>query len=176
MSEDSFVTGPHRVDRPPPELADGLAELWGRVTLAGGAAGFRPDSSVEVLRTTAAKVFDDVTARRAYLITLGQEHVLVGAAVLTPGDRPVARHTGDLTSLVIDPELQGKGWDQQLHDAALSQALALGLEKLSLCTRGGQGLERFYEANDWVERGRWPGGLRVGKQDERDEIWFTRDL
>jgi GNAT superfamily N-acetyltransferase len=176
VSDDGFVTGPHRVDRPHPELTDALTELWGRVTVAGGAVGFSPTDPVEELRVVAGQVVEDVTNKRAYLITIGRSHVLVGAAVLKPGQRPVRHHTGELEWLMVDPELQGQGWGQQLHDAALAQAQALGLEKLSLVTRTGHGVERFYEANGWVERGRWPGAVRIAAGDERDEIWFTRDL
>jgi GNAT superfamily N-acetyltransferase len=176
MADKAFVTGPHRVDRPHPDLAEGLADLWGRVTVAGGAVGYSPADSVEQLRAAADGVVDDVTNKRAYLITLGREHVLVGAAVLTLRQRPVRSHTGELTWLMVDPDLQGNGWGKQLHDAVLAQSQALGLAKLDLVARGGHGLEGFYEANGWTERGRWPGAVRVAEDDQRDLIWFTRDV
>ena len=32
------------------------------------------------------------------------------------------------------------------------------------------GLEDFYSAQGWTERGRWPGAVRIAEDDERDEI------
>ncbi|MER6990862.1 GNAT family N-acetyltransferase [Saccharopolyspora hirsuta] len=171
-----FVTGPHRVDTVHPDLADALADLIGRVTVAGGAIGFSPADPVDELRAVADQVVEDVRNRAVHLITIGQQHELVGFAVLRPGKLPVRRHTGELEWLAVDPRLQGAGWGKQLHDAVLVQARALGLEKLELIARGGHGLERFYGALGWVERGRWPGAVRVAPGDDRDKIWFTRDV
>ncbi|WP_229679934.1 GNAT family N-acetyltransferase [Saccharopolyspora thermophila] len=171
-----FVTGPHRVDTPHPDLAQALADLWGRVTVAGGAVGFSPTDPVDRLREAATALVEDVRHRRAHLITLGQQHVLVGMAALRARQLPVRQHTGELVWLAVDPQLQGKGWGKQLHDAVVAQAQALGLEKLDLVTRSGHGLERFYTNLGWVERGRWPGAVRVAPGDDRDEIWLTRDV
>ncbi|WP_223839438.1 GNAT family N-acetyltransferase [Saccharopolyspora pogona] len=74
---------------------------------------------------------------------------------------PVRRHTGELAWLAADPALQGKGWGKRLLAEVLIQARAIGLEKLDLVIRSGHDLERFYEGNGWVERGRWPGTVRV---------------
>ncbi|QGK69209.1 GNAT family N-acetyltransferase [Allosaccharopolyspora coralli] len=170
-----FVTGPHRVDQPHPDLVDGLTDLWGRVSVAGGAVGFRPSDPLEKVREAAAKVVDDVSQRRAFLITVGRDRELVGAAVLTPQSLPARAHTGELSWLMVDPDLQGTGWGRQLHDAVLAQAQAVGLTQLELITRSGQDLERYYEALGWVERGRWPGAVRLDDGDTRDEVWLTRD-
>ncbi|MCI2416271.1 GNAT family N-acetyltransferase [Saccharopolyspora sp. K220] len=176
IDPDGFVTGPHRVDTPHPDLVDALADLWGRVTVAGGAVGFSPTDPVDQLRAAAASLVEDIRVKKAHLITIGQQHVLVGLAVLRPRQLPVRKHTGELVWLAVDPVLQGKGWGKQLLDAVLVQAQAIGLEKLDLVTRSGHDLERFYEAHGWVERGRWPGAVRVAPGDDRDEIWFTRDV
>ncbi|CAM00724.1 acetyltransferase (GNAT) family protein [Saccharopolyspora erythraea NRRL 2338] len=176
MGEDVFVTGPHRVDTPHPDLVDGLADLWGRVTVAGGGVGFTPADPVEEVREAAASVVDDVAGRRAHLLTIGREHVLVGVAVLVPGRYPVRRHTGELSVLMVDPDLQGQGWGRKLHDAAVAHAQALGLEKLELVVRGGHDLERFYTGLGWTESGRWERSVRVADGDDRDRIWFTRDV
>lgn len=174
MSDEEFVTGPQRVDRPQPELVDGLAELWGRVALAGHAIGFAPTDPVEQVREAADAVVADVGERRSYLLTLGRAHVLVGAVLLTPSPSLIKRHTGELSWLMVDPELAGQGWDQQLHDAAIGQAFALGLEAVRTYVPGDPDVEQFYVGNGWVERGRWPDALRVTEEDERAEVWFTR--
>ncbi|MER7082606.1 Acetyltransferase (GNAT) domain-containing protein [Saccharopolyspora kobensis] len=176
IDPDGFVTGPHRVDAVHPDLAEALAGLWARVTAAGGAAGFSPTDSLDELRAAAAKLVEEVRGKQAHLITIGQQHVLVGIAVLRPRQLPVRTHTGELVWLAVDPALQGRGWGKQLHDAALVHAQAIGLEMLDLVTRSGHGLERFYAGLGWVERGRWPGAVRVAPGDDRDEIWFTRDV
>lgn len=176
IDPEGFVTGPHRVDTPHPGLVDALTDLWGRVTVAGGAVGFGPASSVDDVRAIAEELVNEVQQRRAHLMTIGQAHVLVGATVLVPGRLPVDQHTGELRWLLVDPALRGAGWGKQLHDAALIQAQAQGLAKLQARVRGEQGLERFFEGYDWVERGRWPGAVRVDPSDERDEVWFTRDV
>ncbi|WP_433871770.1 N-acetyltransferase family protein [Saccharopolyspora sp. CA-218241] len=176
IDPEGFVSGPHRVDTPHPDLAEALADLWGRVTVAGGPIGFTPTSTVDELRAVATDLVEEVRARRIQLITIGQQHVLVGMAVLRPDPLPARRHTGELGWLAVDPQLQGKGWGGRLHDAVLVAAQAMGLEKLSAQARSGHDLEGFYTARDWVERGRWPGAVRVAEGDERDDIWFTRDV
>ncbi|GAA2776303.1 GNAT family N-acetyltransferase [Saccharopolyspora taberi] len=176
MTGDEFVTGPHRVDTPHPGLVHALADLWGQVTIAGGGVGFGPADPVEEVRAAASSVIDDVAARRAHLITIGRSHELVGAAVLVPGRYPVSRHTAELSLLMVHPDLWGRGWGRQLVEAAVSQARAIGVEKLELVARSGAGLEEFYTALGWVESGRWPGSVRVAEGDDRDRVWFTRDV
>ena len=180
MTEDNatedFITGPHRVDTPHPDLTDGLANLWGRVATAGGAVGFGPSDPVEELHAAAKELVEEVSNKRVRLMTLGKGHVLVGAAALRQQRLPVQRHTAQLLWLLVDPELQGQGWDQQLHDAVLTQAHAFGLRRLELFAREGSDLARFVESNGWVEQGRWPGAVRVAEGDEHAEVWFARDV
>lgn len=172
---EDFVTGPHRVDSVHPELTDGLAQLWGRAAVAGGAAGFGPNDPVESLHAAAAELVTEVTAKRTHLLTIGRSHVLVGATALRPHPLPLRAHTGELVLLLVDPDLRDQGWEQQLHDAALAQAQARGLARLEVFDREGSVLARLCAANGWTERGRWPGALREGSQD-LDGVWFTRDV
>jgi hypothetical protein len=46
----------------------------------------------------------------------------------------------------------------------------MGLEQLHLAARAGMGLEEFYGRLGWREVGRWPGALRLGPGDDRDEV------
>jgi GNAT superfamily N-acetyltransferase len=46
----------------------------------------------------------------------------------------------------------------------------MGLEQLHLAVRGGMGLKGFYGRLGWHITGRWPGKLRLGPDDTRDEI------
>ncbi len=176
IDPDGFVTGPHRMDTPHPGLVDALTDLGGRVTVAGGAIGFSSASEVDEVRSAAESLVEEAQQRRASLLTIGQSHVLVGAAALVPGRLPVQAHTGQLTWLMVDPLLQGKGWGQQLLDAVLVQAQASGLTRLQVFVRAGRELERFFTGQGWVERGRWPGAFRISSEDERDGIWLTREV
>ncbi|MDR7300976.1 GNAT family N-acetyltransferase [Haloactinomyces albus] len=178
MSDPEFISGPHRVDQPHPDMPQALADLLGRVTVAGGATGFTTTTELETITAVAQGIVDDLSQRpkRRHVLTAGQERALAGAVVLRPGELPVNRHRGEVEWLLVDPDLQDRGLGKQLLDAAAVHAQALGLTQLSLSTRSGQGLEDFYAAQGWVERGRWPAALRVGEDDSRDQIWFTRDL
>ncbi|WP_277676083.1 GNAT family N-acetyltransferase [Saccharopolyspora rectivirgula] len=176
VDPEGFVTGPHRVDTPHPELPAALADLWGRVTVAGGCVGFKPTDEVDRLRSVAEELVEDVRNRRANLLTIGQQHVLVGAAVLRARRMPVYQHTGELVAIAVDPVLDGKGWDKQLHDAALVQAQAMGLQQLDTAVPAGHALEDFYREQGWRERGRWPGAAQLAEDDRRDLVWFTREV
>jgi hypothetical protein len=57
---------------------------------------------------------------------------------------------------------------------AVDLARALGLEQLLLSTRGGTRLPEFYVKQGWTEVGVFPGALRLGPDDVRDEHWFQR--
>jgi hypothetical protein len=52
----------------------------------------------------------------------------------------------------------------------------LGLEQLHLAARAGEGLETFYGNLGWKEIGRWPGALRFGSGDDRDEVLMLVDV
>ena len=174
MTEE-FVTGPHRVDSVHPELTDGLAQMWGRAAVAGRAAGFGPSDSVEALQGAATELVAEVSAKRTHMLTLGHATELVGAAALRPHPWPLRAHTAELVLLLVDPQLQDRGWGQQLHDAALVLAQARGFARLQVVDGEGAELAQLCAANGWDERGRWPGALRRGGQDV-DGIWFTREV
>ncbi|GAB3544574.1 GNAT superfamily N-acetyltransferase [Actinopolyspora lacussalsi] len=178
MTEAEFISGPHRVDQPHPELAQALADLLGRVTVAGGATGFTADAELETLTTTAQEIVDDASTRpkRRHVLTAGKQHTLAGAVVLRPGELPVERHRAELEWLLVDPQVVERGIGAQLLDAAESHARALGTTRLQLRMRSAPDSEGFYTERGWTERGRWPGSLLVGEGEPRDEVWLTRDL
>ncbi len=171
-----LIDGPDRVDGSAARLVDAVTDLWFRVSQAGGAAGFAPSDRVEDIRAVAVGVIAEVQAGRADMLTLRDGDTMLGIAVIEPGQRPIRRHSGELTWLMVDPERQGQGWGTKLLGAAVAHAKAIGLIRLELHTRSGHGLEKFYSAHGWTERGRWPGAVRIAEDDERDEVWFTRDV
>ncbi|SDQ76204.1 GNAT family N-acetyltransferase [Actinopolyspora saharensis] len=178
MSEEEFISGPHRVDQPHPELPQALADLLGRVTVAGGATGFTADTELETLTDTAQRVVDDASTRpkRRHILTAGKQHTLAGAVVLRVGEFPVERHRAEVEWLLVDPQVSERGVGEQLLDAAESHAVALGLAQLTLRARSDAATEQFYSERGWTERGRWPRSLRTGDEQFHDEVWLTRDL
>ncbi|ASU77920.1 GNAT family N-acetyltransferase [Actinopolyspora erythraea] len=178
MTEAEFISGPHRVDQPHPELAQALADLLGRVTVSGGATGFTADTELETLTATARAIVDDTSTRpkRRHVLTAGKQHTLAGAVVLRPGEFPVEQHRAELEWLLVDPQVVERGIGAQLLDAAESHARALGLTRLELRMRSEPDAEGFYTGRGWVERGRWPASLLVGEGEQRDEVWLTREL
>ncbi|GAA4676184.1 hypothetical protein GCM10023215_05380 [Pseudonocardia yuanmonensis] len=61
---------------------------------------------------------------------------------------------------------------------ALAEATAAEVRAgtLHLSARGGTGLPAWYAARGWTEVGRFPGALRLGPDDVRDEHWFQREI
>ncbi|PRW64509.1 GNAT family N-acetyltransferase [Actinopolyspora mortivallis] len=178
MSDEEFITGPHRVDQPHPDLPRALADLLGRVTVAGGITGFTADTELETLTATAQRIVDDTSAspKRRHVLTAGKQHTLAGAVVLRLGEFPVEQHRAELDWLLVDPEVSESDVAGKLLDAAESHATALGLTQLTLRVGADGRAERFYTDRGWVERGRWPRARYAGDGEYRDEIWLTRDL
>ena len=63
-----------------------------------------------------------------------------------------------------------------MEEVARSARGDLGLDQLHLELRSGQGLEGFYQSCGWREVGRWPGALRLGPGDDRDEVLMLLEL
>ena len=55
-------------------------------------------------------------------------------------------------------------------EATRVAAQELGIRSLHIEVRGGAGLESFYTSIGWTEVGRWPGALRFGDDDYRDNV------
>lgn len=174
MSDREFVTGPHRVDQPHPDLVKALADLVGRVTVADGATGFTATIEVEALTQWAQSVINDVSARPRlrHLLTLGAAHELVGAAILRPSSVPTRVHTCELEWLLVDPQAQRDGLGATLLEASEAHASALGVTHLELRTRADDDLVRFFTQRGWRDRGRWPGAV----QPRAELVWLTREL
>ncbi|MCW0214694.1 MAG: GNAT family N-acetyltransferase [Pseudonocardia sp.] len=165
--------GPRLVDAPD---ADALGDLWLAVTRAGGAVGFPPDAPEQDIRDKAAGTVADVRAGRAHMLALGDDGELDGVVFVVPGQGAVLGHRGTVVRLMVRPDLQGKGDGGALLEAAARLATTLGLEQLLLSARGGTGLPEFYRRQGWTQVGLFPGALRLGPDDLRDEYWFQKRL
>ncbi|MGW1195820.1 N-acetyltransferase family protein [Streptomyces sp. NPDC002536] len=155
-----------------PELRDELTACWVAVTNAGGAAGFPfpPVDAAEV-----APVMDKLIGRldpeRTRLVTARVGGALAGWVALNRDPYRLVGHWATINHLQTHPAFRGRGIGSAL--VAEVRRIArdeLGLEQLHLAARGGEGLERFYERLGWREVGRWPGALRLGEGDTRDEV------
>jgi acetyltransferase len=162
----------------PAGLAVPFGDLWVAVTRAGGAVGFPPDAPEAEIRALAVSTLDAVAEGRLHMLALGPAggDGLVGTVFLQPGAGPVVAHRATVLRLMIDPGRQRGGLGALLLAAAADHARTLGLDQLLLSARGGTGLPEFYVRQGWTEVGRFPGALRVGPGDVRDEHWFQLTL
>jgi acetyltransferase len=149
------------------------------VTRAGGAVGFPPDAPEPEIRALAEATAAEVRAGTLHLLALhppAPDGELVGTVFLQPGRGPVVAHRATVIRLMVRPDLQGRGLGGRLLDAAVDHAAELGLGQLILSARGGTPLPAWYAARGWTEVGRFPGALRLGPDDVRDEHWFQREV
>lgn len=158
-----------------PEFAAELADLWYRVSRAGGAVGFGTDVERPEVAAAAVRLVGDVRAGATSMLAARDGGALVGTVRFERGDAPVVRHRAMLKLLMVDPDRQRGGLGRRLVDACLAAAAAEGVEQVYLSARSGTGLEEYYPRLGWREVGRFPGGVRVRPGDDRDEIWYLRE-
>ena len=102
---------------------------------------------------------------------------VVAWLLLAESESLLRRHWRTVYRVQVDPAWQGAGLGTSLMAAAAKYARdELGLEALTLMTRSGTGAERFYKRCGYREVGRIPGAIRVGPNDNRDEVHFWLDL
>jgi GNAT superfamily N-acetyltransferase len=167
-----------------PALRDRLVDMWVRVTNAGGAVGFVPPVAIADVLPTAERSFARVTAREDTLVCLavpdeGQKdgQRVIAWLLLAESESHLRRHWRTVYRVQVDPDWQGNGLGRLLMAEAAKVARdRLGLEALTLMTRGGTGAEDFYLRCGYREVGRIPGAIRVHPGDDRDEVHFWLDL
>lgn len=153
-----------------PELRGQLLEMWVDVTNAGGAVGFTPPADVAAVASTLDAALDRVAADKDLLGILTRDGAAVGMAFLVDGGSPLRRHWRTILRLMVRPELQGRGAGRLLLEGLHRTAADLGLEQLMLTTRGGTGVEGFYERFGYTVVGRHPRAIRLAPGDDRDEL------
>ncbi len=155
-----------------PELRDGVLNLWADVSNAGGAVGFVPPVTGEMIRPELVKHFAAMTEGRTRLLVGYDEEGQVAAAVfLTFNTHRLMTHWVWLFTVMVHPRHQGKGYGRDLLAAAADAARTLdGIEAIRLTCRGGLGLERFYGSCGYKEVGRIPDAIRVAPGDDRDDV------
>ncbi|MDI2031238.1 GNAT family N-acetyltransferase [Saccharopolyspora sp. TS4A08] len=112
---------------------------------------------------------------RVLMAWSGEE--LVGWLVIRRDTFALVSHWGTVNHVQSRPERRGEGVGTALMVEARRVARdEMGLEQLHLAARAGIGLGRFYGRLGWEEIGRWPGALRLGPDDDRDEVLMFLQL
>ena len=170
-----WLLSPSDVD---PVTRTKLAARWLEVSNVGGAVGFPfiPVTLDEVAAATERLVggLDPHTTR---LLTALRGDELLGWLTLDLNRNSLTSHWARVGRVQTALAHRGTGVGQALmEEVARSAQGDLGLDQLHLELRSGQGLEGFYQSCGWREVGRWPGALRLGPGDDRDEVLMLLEL
>ena len=163
---------------PTQALCREVCALWADVVNAGGAVGFVPPVTSEDVRPELDRYLRAMAEGRTRLLvgrTPGGR--LAATAFLTTNTHRLKRHWCWLSTVMVAPDLQGRGCGRQLMAAAEEAARGLdGIRGIRLTCRGGTGVEHFYAACGYKEVGRVPDAIRVAEDDYRDDITMWRPL
>lgn len=162
-------------------LADGplraqLVDLWVAVTDAGGSVGFAPPADRDAIEGALDAELAPVGRGRDSLAIVRGDESVVAMGFLRGRDGPLFTHWRTVMRLMVHPDQQGTGVGGRLLDALHRLARARGCDHLQLTIRDGEGLERFYRRHGYRVVGRHPGAVRLGPDDERDEVMLVADL
>jgi GNAT superfamily N-acetyltransferase len=172
------LTSPEEVT---PELRGEIADCWEVVADAGGAVLATEFPPLPLSAHDVAPVVDSLVhglhpARGRLLVAVVGDS-LAGWLIVRREPHPLGAHCGTVNHVQTHPRFRGRGIGvalmHRVHGIARDE---MGLERLSLSTRGGVGLEEFYRKVGWVEVGRWPGALRIAPGDDRDAILMSLAL
>lgn len=155
-----------------------LTACWMEVANSGGAVGFPfpPVGWAEVAAATDALVASLSPSGQALLLAT-RDGELLGWLVLVRNQSALTAHWGRLQRVQTSLAARGRGVGRLLMEEAIRAARDdHGLEQLRIEVRAGLGLEGFYERFGWREIGRFPGALRIGPEDDRDEVYMALDL
>ncbi|WP_432049805.1 N-acetyltransferase family protein [Verrucosispora sp. NA02020] len=153
-----------------PDLRTRIVALWVDVTNAGGAVGFVAPVTADHVRTIADPTLAGIADGPDRLLLGYDGDRLVAMAIFTDPRFHLKTHLRVLTRVMVHPDTQGRGLGEALMREAERVGRVLGLAALHVTVRDGLGLDRFYRRLGYREVGRWPGALRVGPGDDRDEI------
>lgn len=149
-----------------------LVECWIAVANLGGAVGFAfPPVGSEQVAPVAERLIAGLDPQRSRLLLAVVDGTLAGWLHLFRHEDPLVAHWGTVNRVQTHPDHRGRGIGAaMMHRVRQIGRDEMGFEQLRLCARGGAGLEDFYGRLGWKEIGRWPGALRFGEGDDRDEI------
>jgi GNAT superfamily N-acetyltransferase len=170
-----WLSAPSQVDD---NLSAQLVDCWWKVSNAGGAVGF-PFLPVDVADVSAAldELVQSLDPTGRSLLVAVDNDMLLGWLVLERNPSRLRSHWARVLRVQTSLAARGLGMGRALmSEVARIAREDLRLEQLHIEVRGGQGLEAFYQACGWQEVGRWPGALRLGPDDDRDEILMVLAL
>jgi GNAT superfamily N-acetyltransferase len=168
----SFELDPPLTD----DLRAAVLALWIEVTNAGGAVGFVPPVTADDVRPTAEATLDAVASGRDHLLAGFAGGELVALLFMVDNRHTLKDHWRVLKRVMVAPDNQGRGYGVAIMREAAAVGQKMGLAALQLTVRGGTGTDAFYTRLGYREVGRIPGALRVGDDDDRDEIIMWLDL
>ncbi|MEE6257952.1 GNAT family N-acetyltransferase [Plantactinospora sonchi] len=158
------------------ELRDQIVTLWTAVTNAGGAVGFVGPVTEDDVRPLALATLAAANDGPDRMLVGYEDGRPVALLFLTDNRFRLKAHWGVLKRVMVHPDRQGYGYGMALMRHAERVARNIGWAALHLTVRGGLGVEEFYRRLGYQEVGRLPGALRLGPDDDRDEIMMWLPL
>lgn len=134
-----------------------------------------PPAPVELVSAALDRLLDGVRAGDG-LGVLRAGPRAVGMGVLVDQRAWVFPHWRAVSKVMVHPAHQGGGAGTLLMTGLHDLARTLGLEQLRLTTRDGEGLEHFYGRLGYTVVGRHPGAIRLGPDEDRDELLLVTRL
>ncbi|MEU9890115.1 GNAT family N-acetyltransferase [Sphaerisporangium sp. NPDC051011] len=161
-----------------PEMWRELIECWAAVSNAGGAVGFPfPPVGFDEVAVVADRLITGLDPERSRLLLALVDGTLAGWLNVRKNADPLIAHWGTVHHVQTHTGFRGRAIGVALmHELCRLAREEMALEQLRLAARGGAGLEAFYERLGWKEIGRWPGALRFGPGDDRDDILMMIEL
>ncbi|WP_371791328.1 GNAT family N-acetyltransferase [Streptomyces sp. NBC_01471] len=161
-----------------PDRRQALIDCWIEVSNAGGAAGF-PFPPIDERDAAPAldAILESLAPQTCRLVMALDGDELLGWLNIRRSTSAVVTHWATLHHVQTRTRRHGQGIGSALMKEAHTIARdEMDLEQLHLAARAGVGLETFYGRLGWKEVGRWPGALRLGPGDDRDEVLMLLDL
>jgi GNAT superfamily N-acetyltransferase len=159
-----------------PALRADLLATWIAVTNAGGSVGFTAPAPEDAVAAKLDSVLRRVAAGQDALGVLRSGGSAVGMGCLVDRGSSLCRHWRTVAAVMVHPAHQGAGAGLSLMTGLHGLGRRLGLEHLQLTVRDGHGLEGFYARAGYVVVGRHPAAIRVGPDDDRDEVMLVARL
>jgi GNAT superfamily N-acetyltransferase len=161
-----------------PAMLSRIARCWQEVSNAGGAVGFPfPPVELETVMTAAEGMVNSLNPLLRRLLIATVDDTLAGWLFLSGNEDPLISHWAYVQRVQTDLAFRGSGVGRALiEEVSRAAADEFGLRTLHIEVRGGAGLESFYENLGWTEVGRWPGSLRFGPDDFRDNVLMALSL
>lgn len=154
-----------------------VLDLWVRVNDAGGAVGFVAGAPREQVAETLDRHTAGMAAGREVACLLRSARGdLLGIGWWQENHNRLFAHTRHGSRVMTDPEHRGRNLGRLLLAGMHRAARGAGIELAMLEYRSGYGLGDFYAGCGYTEIGRIPRAIRVGPDDDRDQVVLAHRL